>query len=101
MVMPSMPAALSASFTSSSLNGWIIASIFFIASSSRRPPSRLKYVSFLAVQSEVQPLNFLVLVPAQADERIADLENDQRADDSEPPGDRTPDYLIEPLPAIT
>src|SRR5437867_3480533 len=63
--------------------------------------SRLEYVSFLAVQSDVQALNFLVLVHTQPDERIADLENNQRADDRETPGDRTTDYLIEHLPAIT
>src|SRR3989442_6543425 len=78
MVMPSMPIALSASLTSSSLNGWIIASIFFMV-------SRLEYIPFLAMHADVESLDFLLPANSQSHRHVTDLENDKSAHNCQRP----------------
>src|SRR5689334_1452173 len=79
MVMPSIPMDLRASLTSSSLNGWMMASIFFMASG-------LEYITFLAVHAEVEPFGLGLLGHAQSDHNVADLQDNERADQREQPG---------------
>src|SRR5580658_8666625 len=98
MVIPSTPIPLSASFTSSSLCGWIIASIFFMAAC--RPDfssSRFEIITLFAVHADVQPLQLLLGRNAYTDQNIADFENDQRSDDRKAPGDRHADRLVQHL----
>src|SRR5213594_2260372 len=93
MVMPSMPIALSASLTSSSLNGWMIASIFFMV-------SRLEYIPFFAMHAEVESFNFLFLANSQSHRHVADFENDQSAHDCQRPRNARSDELVEHLARI-
>src|SRR5690349_16314614 len=93
MVIPSMPIALSASLTSSSLNGWMIASIFFMV-------SRLEYIPFFAMHAEVEPFDFLFLADPQSHRHVTNLKNDQGADDRERPGNARSNQLIQHLAAV-
>ena len=54
-------------------------------------PSALEDISFLAVHAEIEPSHLLFLGDAQADRGIADLQDDERADDGQHPGDRDAD----------
>src|ERR1700722_12245816 len=90
MVMPSMPIPLRASLTSSSLCGWIIASIFFMS-------SRFEIITLFAVHANVQAFQLLVGRNAYADQHIANLEDDEGPNDRETPGDGHADYLIQHL----
>src|ERR1039458_2219763 len=100
MVMPSMPMLLSASLTSSSLNGWMTASIFFI--SLAYPLRRLPFESIplLAVHAQIQALDLLVPGDAHSDEEVADLEDNQGADYREDPCDGAAGGLVENLAGV-
>src|SRR5437016_9382367 len=95
MVIPSIPMLLRASFTSSSLKGWIMASIFFMAS-----PLRLEYITLFVVLAVIETLNLLFLSDPQPYGGVDDLENDERPHNAEHPGDRRTDDLIEHLAAV-
>src|SRR6516165_4959129 len=102
--MPVTPTSCSASFTSSSLKGLMIASIFFMASRSHvelpraRSPApwpssigngahdrpahatkwrKLRSLDNLSVNREVQPFAFHLAVDTQPDRQIHELEQDQ------------------------
>src|ERR1035438_3959581 len=91
--MPSIPMAFSASFTSSSLNGWMIASIFFMALS-------FEGISFLAVHAEIQAFDFLVLGHSQPHGGVAYLQNHQCSHNRQRPCDPTADRLVQHLAAF-
>src|SRR4051794_22111884 len=75
MVMPSMPIPFNASFTSSSLKGWTIASIFFIRFLPLSIQLGLKVIAFFAMQADIQPCEFFPRVHSNADRRVADLQS--------------------------
>src|SRR5437667_7750213 len=96
MVMPSIPMLLSASFTSSSLKGLMIASIFFIMSSTLR----LHDVAFFAVHAQIEALDLLIFLDPKPKRRIADLQNDKCSHDRQRPRDRHTDDLVHDLAAV-
>src|SRR5258708_4664441 len=75
------------------------ASIFFIASPC--PGLRLQDISFFAMDAQIEALNLVVLLDAQSDNHIADLENEQRPDDRQHPRDRHADRLIGYLAGVS
>src|ERR1700674_3085438 len=102
--MPSIPMLFRASLTSSSLNGWMTASIFFmfyyspaVASSSIL---RFYDVSFFAMQADVQPFHLLFLADAHSYYSVANFENNQRAGDGQPPSHTATDELIDDLGSV-
>src|ERR1700680_3041060 len=97
MVIPSIPIALSASLTSSSLCGCMMASIFFMVRLSRL---RFEIVSLFAMHADVEALELLLLGRANSQHKIADLENDERSHDGQAPGDQDRDSLIEHLAGL-
>src|SRR4051812_18005283 len=98
MVIPSIPIALRASLTSSSLNGWMIASIFFMKS----PVSALRFedIPFFAVLAQVQAFHFLLFAHPHTHNGIAYFQNDQGADNAQAPGDCAPHRLVQNLPCV-
>src|ERR1700747_2366820 len=74
-----MPTSCSAFFTSSSLNGLIIASSFFIASHLALSSTGL--LDCLAMKREVETFAFNFGVDPKADRKIDHFEQDQRDDD--------------------
>src|SRR5579872_1894262 len=96
MVMPSMPIFLSASFTSSILCGWMMASIFFILVSILG----FEVVAFLAVHAQVETFDLVLIAGAQAEHRVAHYEDNPGADDGEPPGDGGAEQVVEHLAGI-
>src|SRR5262249_25407069 len=94
--MPSMPIPLRASFTSSSLNGWMMASIFFIGAV-RYQLSRFKYIPLFTVHAGIQALDLLFLINPHTDGGIDDFQNDERAHNRQRPRDQAADKLIAPL----
>src|SRR6266516_4758760 len=88
----------------------MMASIFFMCAprfGRRRRPGggviglRLEYISFLAVHAEIEAFGLFFLRHAQADQNVADFENDQRADERDEPGDCESDDLIDYLGAVS
>src|SRR5215831_15890047 len=94
IVMPSTPMALSASLTSSSLCGWMTASIFFMVG------LRLEIVAFFAVHSEVETFDFLVARHTHSDHKVTDLQDYERPDDSEDTRNQDAHGLIKNLARV-
>src|ERR1700749_4914066 len=78
-VIPVMPTSCSAFFTSSSLNGLMIASIFFITSHLALSSTGL--LDCLAMKREVETFAFNFGVDPKADRKIDHFEQDHRDDD--------------------
>src|ERR1700733_2935683 len=74
-----MPIFFRASFTSSSLNGWMIASIFFISRFLIILPlsSGFENVSFFAVLAEIEALLLVTRIHAHTNQRIAHLKDNE------------------------
>src|SRR6478672_7880455 len=89
--MPSTPTSLRASLTSFSLNGLIMASIFFMAGVS------LIVVGLLPVLSQIQPLVFFFLFDPQRRDRIHDLENNECANSCQRHSEQNATDLVEEL----
>src|SRR5688572_22568498 len=89
--MPWMPSALSASFTSWSLKGLMMASIFFIVRA-------LFVVGALAVLRNIQADTLVFLINPQADDGIDNFQNDECANPSQSHGKHDCLQLIHELP---
>src|SRR5271163_3519121 len=93
-----MPTSCSAFFTSSSLNGLMIASIFFIAFYLALSSTGLLHC--LAVKRQVEALALNFGVDPKPDRKIDQFEQDQRDDDIIDDRDRDPVELHEHLMRI-
>src|SRR5258706_2721004 len=121
--MPSIPMALRASLASSSLCGWMMASIFFmkttLAANRRKctqmflAPSDsrsyafirghylgLEVVALLAMHAQIQAVDFLLPFRAYAGDDVANLEDHPGADDRETPCDPDPHQLVPNLARV-
>src|ERR1035437_248516 len=98
MVRPSTPRALSACRTSSSLNGWMMASILNMVCSWRA--SRVEVVSFFPVQRYVHALGLFPLVEAQRRDQAGHFERDERADAGQNDGNHRAGQLMQDLRGI-
>src|ERR1700757_2349990 len=87
-VIPVMPTSCSAFFTSSSLNGLMIASIFFIAFHLALTSTGLLHC--LAVKRQVEALALNFGLDPKPDRKIDQFEQDQRDDDIIDDRDRDP-----------
>src|SRR5262249_19333557 len=111
-VMPWTPTSDRLAFTSSSLNGWMMASTFFMGASptgtqkrarsrcSRAPrsfSSEREVVTLLPVLRDVEALALLIFIDTQAKGRICDLQDEERAGGREQPRNRDRKELIEHL----
>src|SRR5277367_6003745 len=99
MVMPSIPMDFSASLTSSSLCGWMMASIFFMAGSIFCG-LRFEIITFFAVHADVQAFQLILGRYPDPQKNVADLQDDQSAHDRHAPGDQNADGLIQNLAAV-
>src|SRR5579875_1564772 len=102
IVIPSIPIPLSASFTSSSLNGWMMASIFFmvfiVTFRGFRQRLRFEDVALFAVQADIEPLYLVFFAhPHSSEQGVANFQNDQGAHNGQPPGYGATERLIEHL----
>src|SRR5262245_18754644 len=94
-VSPWMPTWVRADFTSSSLWGLTIASIFFTFGSLSFQFRGLEVVvSGLAVQREVQTLRLLFGLRTEADHRVDDLQDHEAAHRGDGPGEARGDRLV-------
>src|SRR5437879_10148241 len=91
-----MPMAFRASLTSSNLNGWTIASIFFIFT----PLLGFEIVAFFAVHTYIETCNLVLLVDADANQQITDFKRDQRSHNAEQRRYPAPDQLIYHLHSV-
>jgi hypothetical protein len=82
------------------LNGWTTASIFFIT-----PLESLtlcfEEIAFLTVLAQVETLLLGIVLNANANQNVADLEDNERPHDRESNRDQNADRLVEDLPGIT
>src|ERR1051326_4651375 len=90
--MPSIPIPIMACLTSSNLNGWMMGSIFFI--------SGLQEIPLFAVHGEIQALAFLIVSGADTEHRVANLQDNQRADNRQQPGNENTATLIQHLDRV-
>src|SRR3974390_878464 len=99
MVMPSIPSVLRASLTASSLNGWIIASIFFMGDlRCCKSALRLQIVALFPMHAEVQAVLFLLRTWPQAAHRGGDLETHEAARGAQCKRDQHAHRLVAELP---
>src|ERR1700761_5133364 len=101
--MPATPASTSASFTASSLDGWMTASIFCITLSLFRFPVSLScfpVVAFFSVLCEIEPFTLIILTDTQANQLINYEQNNQRSDNRNYPGNRNANSLVQKLAVI-
>src|ERR1700694_4363527 len=97
MVIPSIPIALSASLTSSSLCGCMMASIFFMFRLSRL---RFEIICLFAMHADVEALELLLFGRTYPQHNITDLQNDECSHDGQAPGDQHRNSLIEHLASL-